>query len=211
MALKIKTFLFVVFFIVVLVSCNRADRTEEIKPGHYKQTPEGWTDTPSLAIIPNAPISGFVNGMGFVAEEVYFEPVFGKWNMIITDVPLGSPTAITTDGQRAVISLLEYPAEGKIIEKKKGRGGGYFNIRKKKQPERIISWNSDNAYIIKLTKWELKDWDETGEIIQIAGKASGKMYLSYTGRESGEFDDTFLSGEFVDALVRYTGRPSLDY
>lgn len=176
-----------------------------------RQTPEGWTDKPSLDVIPDEPVKGMANSVPFEANAVYFEPVFGKWSMIISDGVLDSPTGFIMQAQSINVSLPELPEKGKIIEKDMEYGDGYFHIRKKDDPEEFTSWNSNNAFIIEFTEWELNEWDPEKDMFQVAGKASGRIYISYQGWDSGDFDDSYAAGTFTDAVIRYMGEPELEY
>jgi hypothetical protein len=42
-------------------------------------------------------------------------------------------------------------------------------------------------------------------MFQVAGKASGKVYVAYKGY--GDFKSSGVAGEFKDVVVRYMGEP----
>ncbi len=170
-----------------------------------------WTAEPALELIPDAPIKGMANGTPFEGKTVYFEPMFGKWTMVISDGELSSPTGFVSDAQSININLPELPEAGKTIRKDMDYGDGYFQIRKKDDPESTTSWNSDNAFIVKFTKWEICEYNPEGDMFQVAGKASGMVFVSYKGWDTGEFDNSFAAGTFTDAVIRYMGEPELEY
>lgn len=215
-SLIIITALVLILFSVYLILQKNAledeENNEQIRPIRFsRETPQGWTDSPSLSLIPDTAISGFANGKVFEAKSVFFEPLFGKWSMVISDKDLESPLNIITGAQSINIRLDEKPDVNKIIQKDLSYGGGYFQIMRKDNPEETVSWNSENTYIIKFTEWEAREWDPQGDLFQYAGRASGKIFISYTGCDSGNFDDAFVAGTFTDAVIRYLGEPELEY
>ena len=205
-----------IFLIIAFISFPACKKEQPVKPVPEKEPAPAevkleWTAEPALELIPDAPIKGQANGAPFEGKTVYFEPLFGKWNMVISDGTLETPTGFLSNAQSINISLPEPPEAGKVISKEMNYGDGYFQITKKDNPEETTSWNSDNAFIVKFTEWEVQDYDLEGEMFQVAGKASGMVYVSYKGWDSGDFDNSFAAGTFKDAVIRYMGEPELEY
>jgi hypothetical protein len=171
----------------------------------------GYTEAPTLDKIPNAPIQGVVNGRPFAAKTVFFEPQFGKWSLVVADVALPEPTALLSGSQELTIELPELPAAGKKLIRPMEYGDGFFQVRKTDNPKDLTSWNSDNAWAIEITAWDVKPYDENEDMFQVAGKASGRIYVVYKAGEISSLKSSWLAGVFTDAPVRYMGKPELKY
>ncbi len=208
----LKTTLTLALACGLLVGCDtkgaKNGKTATPKKRVAKVTPGGWTEKPTAASIPEGAIKGTANGAAFECKEVYFEPSMGKWNMYVVDSKLKTPTGFTPQTAQYVnVSFKEAPAAGKVLTKKLGLGDGFFQVNDAKL-KNTTSWNSYNAYHIEITKWDVKGYNEKGDMFQQAGTASGKVYVSYKG--SGDFKNSVVAGTFENAIVRYMGKPDLE-
>ncbi len=208
--------LILLFIAVFTTGCNQTLSDDEMNSdggseiqrdntdsAHIK--PE-WTAEPALEMIPNMPVSGMANGVEFYANTVFFEPRFGKWRLVLAEEELTSPTGPLPGGQSINIDMPEIPEEGSVFIKEMAYGNGYFQIRKK-DSEDTTSWNADNAYAIKITKWDVEDFNPELGAFQLAGKASGRVFIAYSGENWEDFDDSWAAGTFTDVNVRFMGEP----
>ncbi len=179
--------------------------------GDEPVTTASWTDSPALEMIPDAPLQGEANGVEFLGKAVFFEPSFGKWQLTVADVVMDSPTGLVTEGQRIYISLPEVPESGQVFIREMEYGDGYFQIRQKDDPDSTTSWNTDNAYAIEITDWNVAEWDPDSDMFQQAGTASGRVFICFSGEGWDNFDNSWVAGTFTNVPVRYMGEPSLDY
>jgi hypothetical protein len=169
----------------------------------------GYTEAPSLDKIPNATIAGVVNGQPFAPKAVYFEPSGGKWSLVVADQPLPGATDLPSGAQQQLtVEFPEPPAAGKKLTKALDYGDGDFQITNPDEPKKTMNWNAMNAYAIEITKWDVKPYDEAGEMFQVCGKASGRIYVVYHGEP---IKDSWVAGVFTDVPVRYMGKPELGY
>jgi hypothetical protein len=126
---------------------------------------------------------------------------------VLSDKPLDSPTGLITSGQSINMDLPEAPVAGKNWTRKMEYGAGYFQINNDPANlEATTSWNADNAWVLEVTKWDVKPWDEAGPLFQEAGKASGRISVCYKGDPTG-IQSSWIAGTFTDAVVRYMGKP----
>jgi hypothetical protein len=170
--------------------------------------PYTWTETPALETIPQMPAAGMANGKPMGVAAVIFEPGTTAWKLVLADKPLDSPTGLITSGQSVNIDLTEAPIAGKSWTRKMEYGAGYFQINNDPaNPEATTSWNASNAWVLEITKWEVKPWDAAGPLFQEAGKASGRIAVCYKGDPTG-IQSSWIAGTFTDAVVRYMGKPS---
>jgi hypothetical protein len=169
--------------------------------------PYTWTEAPTLETIPQVPAAGMANGKPMGVTAVVFEPGQGAWRLVLSDKTLDSPTGLITSGQSINMDLPEAPAAGKSWTRKMEYGAGYFQINNDPaNPEATTSWNADNAWVLEVTKWDVKPWDEAGSLFQEAGKASGRIAVVYKGDPTG-IQSSWIAGTFTDAVVRYMGKP----
>jgi hypothetical protein len=169
--------------------------------------PYTWTEAPTLETIPLVPAAGMANGRPMGVAAVVFEPGTSAWKLVIADKALDGPTGLITSGQSVNIDLTEAPAAGKNWTRKMEYGAGYFQINNDPANlEATTSWNADNAWVIEVTKWDVKPWDANGPLFQEAGKASGKFSVCYKGDPTG-IQSSWVAGTFTDAVVRYMGKP----
>ena len=166
-----------------------------------------WSAAPTREMIPNRAISGEVNGELFEANAVFFQPSFGRWELVIAEGALERPTSITTEGRFVVITLPEAPQSGSVFTQAMQYGRGYFQVPKPDDPENMTSWNARNAFIVEITAWEEEAYDPDGMLFQAVGKAAGKVYVSYSGEGLEGFSNSFIAGSFDNGIIRYMGRP----
>lgn len=205
----IKKTLFLATLCLVMVGCKTKDGKATGGKKNAKAVPGAYTEKPTAASVVEGPIKGNANAEAFEAKEVYFQPSMGKWTMKISDTKLSKPLGFPgrTD-QYVNINLPEVPEAGKIMKKDLKTGDGFFQV-KKKDGEGTTSWNASNSYYVEFTKWDVKEYDKKNGMFQVAGKASGKVYVAYKGW--GDFKNSVVSGTFEDATVRYMGEPKLEY
>jgi hypothetical protein len=192
---------------LALVSCKQEGTTAETKeakpaaPGSF-----AWTEAPSLDKIPASPVVGEANGKPFKVATVLFEPAMrGGWRMVIADKKLDSPTGILVGCQHIDFDLTEEPAAGKQMTRRMQYGGGYFQIEQADKPGQTTSWNGDNAWVLELTKWDARPYDEKGSRVQSVGTASGKVAVVY--KDAAGFKRSWAAGTFENAAIRYMGKP----
>jgi len=203
----------VIALVVILVAIGLVGCKKEVKPAGEQPTAAQneapasfeWTEAPAVAAIPAGPVKMDANGEKLEAKAVYFEPGFKEWRMVIHSAALKKPTSIRPRGQFVSISLTDDPGPGKTIIKKLKYGNGYYQVKKPDDPEKTTSWNASNAYVIQITKWDVKPYDPKGSIFQSAGSASGRVAIVYKG--SGSFKNSYAAGAFENVPVRYMGKP----
>lgn len=166
-----------------------------------------YTETPTFEMIPGGPVTGNASGRAFEAKAIYFQPFFDDWALYIANKELESPTGFLPDKSEYVCVVLpEKPGKGKKIVKEMSSGGGYYQVFKPGSTGETISWNSDNALVLEITRWEVNEWDPSEDTFQVAGKASGRVAICYRGW--GEYTDSWAAGTFKDVVVRFMGKPS---
>jgi hypothetical protein len=200
-----------------MAACSKpapADATASVPGPEAGSAPEAapatteaftWKRDPAIEDIPDRPVSGQANGRPFDAKTVLFQPGFKGWRMAILDVALAEPTGIPQAGQHLIVDLPEPPAAGKRWTKPMKHGDGYWLVERKEEPTQKTHWNGPNGFAIEITGWEVADYDLDGPSIQHAGKASGRIAVTYRGGQG--FDDSWVAGRFEDAPVRYMGKP----
>lgn len=209
----IKRTLILASFCALMVGCKKKDSSVAGEKGSKKATeavvPGKFTENPTAEHVTKGAIKGTANGEKFECKEVFFEVSLGKWNMNIVDTKLEKPLGFKKRGARYVsISLPEVPEEGKILQKKMKSGDGFFQVRKPGS-DQTTSWNASNSYYIEFTKWDVKEYNEKKGMFQLAGKASGKVYVAYKGY--GDFKNSVVAGTFENVNVRYMGKPKFKY
>ena len=166
-----------------------------------------WTPTPSVDAIPAGPVRGVSNDTGFETMALYFEPRFETWALVIADRPLDEHSGTLPAGTQSV-NVTDLPAQLTvgIHRRELSTGGGFWQIALPDDPSRTTSWNTRNAYVLELTRWEVRPWDPEGPMYQAAGSASGRLAVVYEGGGGG-FQSSWVAGTFENAPVRYRGRP----
>ncbi|MCA9627062.1 MAG: hypothetical protein KC766_05335 [Myxococcales bacterium] len=178
----------------------RAEEPPPSGPVTYK-----WSDTPKPEEIPDEPLNGDANGRRWEPQSVVIEPgVKQGWVMNFYEKKLEKPTGFVSGSQFITLRLPEAPKKGAKMKKDMKYGDGFFQIKNPDQ-DGLTSWNSSNAYYVEFTDWDVKPFDESGSTSQVAGTASGKVYIAYKG--AGSFANSGLWGTFKDAIVRYRGKP----
>ena len=165
-----------------------------------------YTESPTIAMIPESPIRGEANGKPFEVKTVVFQPGRGEnWDLYLLDTKLEDPLDVLLEGQYIAIQLTERPGAGVTMTRPLDFGDGLFQIGEIDTPEETTSWNSPNAWAIEITQWDVRPWNPDGEIFQVAGTAAGKVAVCYQG--SCGFADSWAAGTFTNAVVRYMGPP----
>jgi hypothetical protein len=200
--MKFKTTGFAFFGIIIFLAMFSAGFADDAAV-------PGYTDAPTFEKIPAGPVKGMANDRSFEAKTIYFEPSFGKWCLVIGDIALKEPTSLLMDAQAININLDEPPAVGKKYTHQMKFGGGYFHIQKSDKREDMTSWNADNTYVLEITKWDIKPYDTKGKMYQVAGLASGRIYIVYKG--GTDIKNSWAAGTFTDVPVRYMGKPEMKY
>lgn len=190
---------------LVMFSC-------EVKQGGsskkaVKAAPGAYTEKPNAQFIPEGPITGSANGAKFECAQVVVEPSLGKWSLNILSSKLEKPLGFSDFNSESVtITLPGHPETGKVFQKDMKYGDGYFQV---KDGDGTTSWNASNSYYVEFTKWDAKEYNKKNGMFQVAGKASGKVYVAYKG--GGSFKESVVAGTFEDAIVRYMGEPEFKY
>ena len=198
--------------VLALGSCKKEGPATATETKETKETKQAapsafaWSEEPSLDKIPATPVVGEANGKPFKVSTILFEPAMrGGWRMVIADKKLDSPTGILVGCQHIDFDLSEEPAAGKKMTRKMQYGGGYFQIEQADKPGQTTSWNGDNAWVLELTKWDARPYDEKGSLFQSVGTASGKVAVVY--KDAAGFKRSWAAGTFENAAIRYMGKP----
>jgi hypothetical protein len=162
-----------------------------------------WTANPTMDVIPAFTPRGEANGRPFDVKTVLFEPYGKTWRMTLAAMKLASPTDTVNDAPYITVQLPEAPTTGKKWTVAKGEG--YFQIMTKDDPQSTTSWESKNAYALEITEWNAKPWDPKGPDQQLAGTASGRVFVAY--QADSDFKNSGAAGTFKNAVVRYSGAP----
>ncbi|MFO0666842.1 MAG: hypothetical protein U0174_23020 [Polyangiaceae bacterium] len=165
-------------------------------------------DAPSAKDVTKGPVVGSANGHKFEAKAIVVEAGYNGWEMTITDTAPTSPTGYVsgTEYIKITFSKDELALKSKKFSKPMKYGDGFFQIIRTTDPSGTTSWNADNAYYIEFTSWDVKPFDPNARGSQVAGKASGKVYVVYKAT-SADFKNSGASGEFKDIPVRYSSSP----
>ena len=172
-----------------------------------------FTETPTLAEIPEWNLQGVANGEAFVARTVMFSPFKSKWKLQIIDKEIDPLKGLGIAKQEhpglqvITIDLPSEPKQGDFLQKKMSAGDGYFQIKKSPESMETTSWNTDNAWVIRFTSWEKAPWVDGGGTFQQLGTASGRLYVTYKGSEYGSLESSWVSGTFEDAAIVCYGKP----
>jgi len=165
-----------------------------------------FTESPSPTLIPNAPIRGVAHGQPFDASNVLFEATRHEWRISFCEKALARPTDFV-HGQAIHLYLRDTIAVERPIVHPMKAGAGYFAIRAPDatNPEGTVSWTSDHAYFLEVTQLSMKPYEPSGPLVQVAGTASGRVYVAYRG--GARFLNSGVAGTFSNAIVRYYGKP----
>ena len=167
-----------------------------------------YTETPTVEMIPAAPVAMMANGRPLEVKSIFFQPRFDNWSMQITTGELDRPTAIPPSGAETahLTRLPQEMAVGTYTQTMDESGGGFFQIQQPDDAERTTSWNTRMAYALQITEWNVNDYDPEGGLFQEGGTASGKVVITYRGN-GDRFQNSWVVGTFEDAVVRYMGKP----
>jgi len=197
-------------------SSESADKKSSKKKSKGKSSPFKLVKKPSASDVPSGSVKGVANGKAFDVKTIVIEPGnkpskdTGKkvWKIRLYEKEAKKPTALISKSQFVDITLDDEPGKGKKIVRELKSGGGFFQIQQPgKEEGKLTSWNTKNSYYVEFTEWEAKDYEDGGKPFQVAGKASGKIYVAYQGSKSSKFKDSGVAGEFKDAIVRYMRKP----
>jgi hypothetical protein len=188
--------------------------TSSLKDGIPKADGHGftYTETPTADAIPAWDLRGVANGEPFQVKTIIFSPISSQWKLQLIDShldPLKGIAIARQDKQDIQVINIDLPSEptsGDVFEKEMSFGGGYFQIKKSPDSEETTSWNTDNAWIIEITKWDKKPWIEGAGTFQQVGTASGRLYICFKGSEQG-IKNSWASGIFENAAIVYYGKP----
>lgn len=198
-------------------SAKPADK-KPVKDTRPDAPPFKLVEKPSASDVTEGAVKGSANGKVFEVKAVVIQPGSKpskkedqdkkRWRISLYDKPLEKPTGHISKAQAINITLNEEPKKGAKIVKEKKYGDGYFQIQKPDdEVGKTTSWNANNAYYIEFTEWDVKEYDEKDKMFQVAGKASGKIYVVYEASKGSKFKHSGAAGEFKDATVRYMGKP----
>ncbi|MCB9525157.1 MAG: hypothetical protein H6702_17530 [Myxococcales bacterium] len=189
-----------------------------------------FSEKPTFASIPDKPVVGRLRNAAFDIQQVVLEPVGDAWQIQFHDAKLAHPTALARDSHPLVVTLDgELPQPGKRYERELAEGGAEWLLppmdaapaqpaagRKLKKGEAAppsaaasaaagpTTWRPDIGYVVEITRWEAKPYDEGGPAFQDAGLADGRVALVMRG---GGLPEAWVAGTFQDATVRYMGKP----
>ena len=167
-----------------------------------------YTETPTLDMVPAGPVQVSANGRTIEIKTILFQPRLDTWSFQMSTGELERPTGMLPNGSETV-NITGLPQElgvGTYSHTMDESGGGYFQIQQPDDPERTTSWNTRMAYHLQITAWDVAEYDSEASMFQVAGKASGKVVVTFRG--SGDrFANSWAVGTFTDAPVRYMGKP----
>ncbi|MDD5309338.1 MAG: hypothetical protein PHU25_18640, partial [Deltaproteobacteria bacterium] len=72
-------------------------------------------------------------------------------------------------------------------------------------PQMTVAWNTELAWVLEITKWDVREYDPKGELFQDAGRASGRVAVCF--KAGGRYQNSWVAGTFENAVVRYLGKP----
>jgi|GEM_PF-2625589 len=168
-------------------------KADEVKPPEPAAPPAEFTvvDSPTLAGIPAKPLHGKVNGKAFETATVSVEFSSGDWSLQVS----------FADKQFFRVILTEDATEPKVgytLRKEKACCWGYLHHIPEGQT-RATSLNAPNGFVVEVTGWDVKPYDESGMMKQDAGVLKGRLAVVY-----GE--DSWVAGTF-EAPFEYFGPP----
>jgi len=190
--------------LTVLVGCGGGEKAPESCAPQAPAWKWTYTENPSLEGIPANAVVGEADGRPFEVKAVIFEPLFGNWSMELCDTAPEEPLDIAFATEFLKIDL-PWEIKAPMTITKPVDDYGMFQI-KEHDSDDTTSWNSDVHMVLEITKWETKPYDPEGELFQVAGKASGKIYICFVG--SAGFKNSGVAGTFTDAIIRYMGNPA---
>ena len=212
--MKPRTYLFLAACCILAAGCLPSQN--QVSPGSNEAGarvgqifhPKKWeyTESPNLGMIPPEPVKGMADGRPLEIKSVIFQPFFDNWSMELCDTAPEEPLDIGFSTEYIKIDLPRDIKVGSVfIHPMEWAGGDSLFQIKKKDEEGTTSWNSNAAWAIEITQWDVKPFDQEGDIFQEAGVASGRVYICYQG--SAGFLNSGVAGVFHNAVVRYMGDP----
>ena len=164
-----------------------------------------WTAAPSLANIPDQPVTGMLGDQPFDVASVLLEPGFHQWRLVCSATAPENPFDPLLEAQKLVVELTAEPRKGAMFQRSMDWGGGFWQVEDPLQPPQLTAWNGNNAWVVEFTSWQVKPYDTEGPTEQTAGTADGRLAVVYQGAEG--LKDAWVAGTFTDAPVRYLGPP----
>lgn len=182
------------YLLIAIGTCLLAGcRPQEPAPLQFQ-----WTRRPTPEMIPADPLQGQAVGRPFSAREVRFEGSPTGWRMVVSGAP----------GEGfLVVDLPGTPKAGRRWLRPMAYGGGYWQVGSPEDPAKLVTWTSENAWVLEIRSWRARPWRADGLPDQLAGRASGRFAICYEGALGG-FGNSFVAGDFKGAAVRYLGRPA---
>ncbi len=174
--------------------------------GSGANPPFVFSESPAANLIPSTRVRGVANGQPVEMPHVLLEATRNEWRVSFCEKPFSRPTDFV-HGQAVHIYVREGLAVGKPLVHAMKPGGGYFamHVSDPANADATVSWVTDHAYYLEITKLDAKPYDATGELVQVAGTASGRVYVAYKG--GSRFASSGVAGTFERAVVRYYGKP----
>lgn len=170
-----------------------------------------YTESPTLDMIPNAPVQGKVNGMEFKPQTILIEPFFEQWGIkLFEKLPEDNVlewAGLGDDGMTLEIEFTEKPAQGKVISMPMEKQ--YTQVTYFTDPDRANeqNWSAPSACVIEFTEWQAEPYTEDiGMGFAQAGTASGRIALCARADSEGN-GKSWVAGTFKDVPVIYRGKP----
>jgi len=118
------------------------------------------------------------------------------------------------DSRALVLEFAKEPAAGKIYTEPMGFSdelNGYLIMPTGTDEDgdglpNYSPWNTENAYLVEITDWELGSFDPEASDFQVKGKASGKFAICL--QKNDTYAPSWVAGTFKDVPIRYSGEPS---
>lgn len=166
-----------------------------------------WTEAPAFNMVPVTPASGLANNQPFIVAGAVIEPGTdpGSWRLSVFEKPLDSPTSGILDQQYLAVDLPTAPMMGASWIHPMEYGKGYWQINSPESPGQRTSWNAENAWVIEIGKWDVREYDKAAGGAQAVGTASLKLAVCYKG--GGSFANSWVAGTLDNVIVRYNMPP----
>ncbi len=168
-----------------------------------------YSETALDEVIPALPLRGLANGKLFTGKTIaFYQGLEGKWRLEISDHLLDVLKGVAIgriereDIQTIYLHFDKEPAAGDILAQEMAYGGGIFQIKQSADSMETTSWNTSLAYAIYIDSWQREANGEQPCSKRSLGSTTGKLFISFQGSEF-TFEDSWVSGEFVDAPIVY--------
>jgi len=174
-----------------------------------------WTENPSVAMVPDLPLKGVLNGNPFEAKSVLITTNIERklCHVSIRDEALASDTALLMGGTGVDIDLPSAAHVGQIVVKsmdQDGDGGAcyYYQEHGGGAPLRVDApW----AVALSIGEGDAGTYDPNGEVVQVTGHFRGKLAICFDDRDPESDhplpEPSWLAGTF-DAKVQYREAPT---